>query len=168
LFSDQITIDAGFAALWSSFSLNYTPLYTSAVAAAHIGVAQGPVVPFSLLLNLLICMGVECVSESCLLHLRLQHAMYEHPVVFGDTLHSVITVEALRPTASGKRVVVDTLHSLYNQHGKRVFSVLKSSLFQGPTHDKGLTVAVPQTALPTVPARQGPSSLAQAIVRLRH
>ena len=85
--------------------------------------------PYSLLLNLTLCMSVEPFSESCRLHLGLHDAVAERPAFAGDTFSNRILVESVRNTARGDASVIRTRHVLINQRGERVFSLTKMSYF---------------------------------------
>ena len=123
-----LTIDDGWRATWQSAFHASNHLETSVEFARSLGVADR-MLPYSLLLNLTLCMSVEPFSESCRLHLGLHDAVAERPAFVGDTFSNRILVESVRNTARGDASVIRTRHVLINQRGERVFSLTKMSYF---------------------------------------
>ncbi|MBC8423575.1 hypothetical protein H8E07_05590 [bacterium] len=123
-----LTIDDGWRATWQSAFHASNQIETSAEFARSLGLADR-MLPYSLLLNLTLCMSVEPFSESCRFHLGLLDAIAERPAHVGDTFRNRILVESVRNTARGDASVIRTRHILINQRGERVFSLTKMSYF---------------------------------------
>jgi len=124
----EITIDASWITQWSSLVSMGNYIETSKLFAQEAGLKER-VLPFSAMLNLTLCMAVEPFSETCLLHLGLEDVTYERPAYPGDTFQCFIHVESLRNTSDKKRSVVRSQHVLMNQHGDRVISFKRNTLF---------------------------------------
>jgi len=123
-----LTIDDGWRATWQSAFHASNHLETSVEFARSLGFTDR-MLPYSLLLNLTLCMSVEPFSERCRLHLGLHDAVAERPAFVGDTFSNRILVESVRNTARGDASVIRTRHVLINQRGERVFSLTKMSYF---------------------------------------
>ncbi|MDP6669089.1 MAG: aldolase/citrate lyase family protein [Candidatus Krumholzibacteria bacterium] len=124
----ELTIDEGWRATWQTSFHASSRLETSDAYARTCGLAARPL-PFSLLLNLTLCMSVEPFSESCRLHLGLHDVQAERPAYAGDTFRNLIRVTSVRNTSRGDASVIRTVHVLLNQRGERVFSLTKLSYF---------------------------------------
>ena len=124
----EITIDASWITQWSSLVSMGNYIETSKLFAQEAGL-KDRVLPFSAMLNLTLCMAVEPFSETCLLHLGLEDVTYERPAYPEDTFQCFIHVESLRNTSDNKRSVVRSQHVLMNQHGERVISFKRNTLF---------------------------------------
>jgi acyl dehydratase len=124
----EITIDASWITQWSSLVSMGNYIETSKIFAQETGLKER-ILPFSAMLNLTLCMAVEPFSETCLLHLGLEDVTYERPAYPGDTFQCFIHVESLRNTSDHKRSVVRSQHVLMNQHGDRVISFKRNTLF---------------------------------------
>lgn len=124
----EITIDASWITQWSTLVSMGNYIETSKIFAQEAGLEER-ILPFSAMLNLTLCMAVEPFSETCLLHLGLEDVTYERPAYPGDTFQCFIHVENLRNTSDKKRSVVRSQHVLMNQHGQRVISFKRNTLF---------------------------------------
>eukprot|EP00698_Gefionella_okellyi_P016815 TRINITY_DN4843_c0_g1_i1.p1 TRINITY_DN4843_c0_g1~~TRINITY_DN4843_c0_g1_i1.p1 ORF type:complete len:487 (+),score=85.10 TRINITY_DN4843_c0_g1_i1:2126-3586(+) len=154
----QVTLDSSFITMWQALCLSYTSPYSSAEVARSLGFAN-TIAPYSLMLNLALCTAVEDVSEACLVHIALTNGVYERAVLPGDTLTVKTKIHNVRNTPSGKRVLVDTIHQVFNQRGERVFRVTKASLFDA-------TGYVAPAVLPEVESdHPPPSQLKSALLK---
>ena len=122
------TLDEGWRAKWFAHFPTSDAVMTSEPAAQALGYAERPL-PFSLLLNLCLCLSVETFSQTCRYHLGLRDAKQIAPVRMGDTVRARIRVEALRNTSSGDASVIVTTHILVNQHDQPVFALTKDSYY---------------------------------------
>ena len=122
------TMDEGWRAKWFAHFPTSDAVLTSEPAAQALGFEERPL-PFSLLLNLCLCLSVEPFSQTCRFHLGLRDARHIAPVRMGDTVRARIRVEALRNTSSGDAAVIVTTHILQNQHGEVVFALTKDSYY---------------------------------------
>ncbi len=122
------TLDEGWRAKWFAHFPTSDAVLTSAPAAEALGFDERPL-PFSLLLNLCLCLSVEPFSQTCRYHLGLRDARQIAPVRMGDTVRARIRVEALRNTSAGDAAVIVTTHILVNQHGEAVFALTKDSYY---------------------------------------
>ena len=122
------TLDQGWRAKWFAHFPTSDAVLTSEPAAQALGFEERPL-PFSLLLNLCLCLSVEPFSQTCRFHLGLRDARHIAPVRMGDTVRARIRVEALRNTSSGDAAVIVTTHILQNQHGEVVFALTKDSYY---------------------------------------
>ena len=122
------TLDEGWRAKWFAHFPTSDAVLTSEPAAQALGFDERPL-PFSLLLNLCLCLSVEPFSQTCRFHLGLRDARHIAPVRMGDTVRARIRVEALRNTSSGDAAVIVTTHILQNQHGEVVFALTKDSYY---------------------------------------
>ena len=121
-------MDEGWRAKWFAHFPTSDAVLTSEPAAQALGFEERPL-PFSLLLNLCLCLSVEPFSQTCRFHLGLRDARHIAPVRMGDTVRARIRVEALRNTSSGDAAVIVTTHILQNQHGEVVFALTKDSYY---------------------------------------
>ena len=122
------TLDEGWRAKWFAHFPTSDAVLTSEPAAQALGFDERPL-PFSLLLNLCLCLSVEPFSQTCRFHLGLRDARQIAPVRMGDTVRARIRVEALRNTSAGDAAVIVTTHILDNQHGEVVFALTKDSYY---------------------------------------
>jgi citrate lyase beta subunit/acyl dehydratase len=122
------TLDEGWRAKWFAHFPTSDAVLTSEPAAQAFGFDERPL-PFSLLLNLCLCLSVEPFSQTCRFHLGLRDARQIAPVRMGDTVRARIRVEALRNTSAGDAAVIVTTHILENQHGEVVFALTKDSYY---------------------------------------
>ena len=122
------TIDESHRTKWAAHFPVNDAVFTSTPAAEAAGFAARPL-PFSLLLNLCLCLSVEPFSQSCRYHLGLRDARQIAPVGVGDTVRARIRVESLRNTSAGDAAVIVTTHILVNQHDEPVFVLTKDSYY---------------------------------------
>jgi acyl dehydratase len=122
------TLDEGWRAKWFAHFPTSDVVLTSQPAAEAFGFDERPL-PFSLLLNLCLCLSVEPFSQTCRYHLGLRDARQIAPVRLGDTVRARIRVEALRNTSGGDAAVIVTTHILVNQRGEAVFALTKDSYY---------------------------------------
>jgi citrate lyase subunit beta / citryl-CoA lyase len=126
--SADVTIDDGMRAMWVSSALEMNRLFTSVEFARAIGLRSRPV-PYAMLMSLCLGLAVEAFSEESLMHVGLQHGVYERAVYIGDTVRSECHVLGMENTPSGTKCIVRTAHVLRNQFGERVFTVIKLTMF---------------------------------------
>ncbi|MEM7104861.1 MAG: aldolase/citrate lyase family protein [Bacteroidota bacterium] len=124
----EITIDESWIMSWHSLIPSFNPIETSSVYCKSLGL-DDRLLPYQALVNLALCMIVECYSESCLYHLGIQDVEYERPAHPGDTLKSVMIVDDIKNTSSGKYSVVKSRVLLLNQFNNTIMSMHRSSLF---------------------------------------
>lgn len=124
----QVSIDESWTTLWHGLVPSASYIETSKDFCEKLGF-RGRIVPFLSLVNLNLCLGLECFSESCLLYLGIRDVIYEKPVVPGDTLKSVIVIEKVKNISNGTGTIVYSRHVLLNQHDDRVFSFEQISMF---------------------------------------
>ena len=122
------TMDEGWRAKWFAHFPTSDAVLTSEPAAQAVGFDERPL-PFSLLLNLCLCLSVEPFSQTCRFHLGLRDARQIAAVRMGDTVRARIRVEALRNTSTGDAAVIVTTHILENQRGEVVFALTKDSYY---------------------------------------
>ena len=122
------TIDDAFRTKWFSHFPTSDAALTSEPAARALGFEERPL-PFSLLLNLCLCLSVEPFSQTCRYHLGLRDARQVAPVRIGDTVRVQVRVESLRNTSAGTAAVIVTTHLLVNQHNEPVFVLTKDSFY---------------------------------------
>lgn len=122
------TLDEGWRAKWFAHFPTSDAVLTSLPAAEAFGYDERPL-PYSLLLNLCLCLSVEPFSQTCRYHLGLRDARQIAPVRMGDTVRARIRVEHLRNTSGGDAAVIVTTHILENQHGQPVFVLTKDSYY---------------------------------------
>ena len=122
------TLDEGFRTKWFSHFPTSDVVLTSEPAARALGFDERPL-PFSLLLNLCLCLSVDAFSRTCRYHLGLRDARQVAPVRLGDTVRAVIRVESMRNTSSGDAAVIVSTHMLVNQHDQPVFVLTKDSYY---------------------------------------
>ena len=122
------TLDEGFRTRWFSHFPTSDAVLTSEPAARSLGFDQRPL-PFSLLLNLCLCLSVDAFSRTCRYHLGLRDARQLGPVHMGDTVRAVIRVESMRNTSSGDAAVIVSTHMLVNQNDQPVFVLTKDSYY---------------------------------------
>ena len=156
------TLDESWRMKWFAHFPTSDAVLTSEPAARALGLEERPL-PFSLLLNLCLCLSVEPFSQTCRYHLGLRDARQVAPVRMGDTVRVRIRVEALRNTSAGDAAVIVTTHLLVNQHDQPVFVLTKDSYYaaipglegrpeigrSGPAHaafDAALTLGAYETA----------------------
>lgn len=122
------TLDDAFRTKWFSHFPTSDAVLTSEPAARALGFDERPL-PFSLLLNLCLCLSVEPFSQTCRYHLGLRDARQVAPVRIGDTVRVQVRVESLRNTSAGHAAVIETTHLLVNQRDEPVFVLTKDSYY---------------------------------------
>ena len=122
------TMDESWRMKWFAHFPTSDAVLTSEPAAQALGFDERPL-PFSLLLNLCLCLSVEPFSQTCRYHLGLRDARQVAPVRMGDTVRARIRVEGLRNTSSGDAAVIVTTHILVNQREEPVFVLTKDSYY---------------------------------------
>ena len=126
--ANVFTLDDGFRTKWFSHFPTSDAVLTSKPAARAMGHEDRPL-PFSLLLNLCLCLSVDAFSRTCRYHLGLRDARQVAPVRQGDTVRAMIRVESMRNTSSGDAAVIVSTHMLVNQDGRPVFVLTKDSYY---------------------------------------
>ncbi|MCB0762705.1 MAG: Sua5/YciO/YrdC/YwlC family protein [Flavobacteriales bacterium] len=124
----EITLDDSWIAAWHSLVPTLNPLETSKIFARQLGL-EDQLIPYHLLINLALCMLVECYSESCKYHLSVEDVVYNKAVYAGDTLRTIMRVEAIVPTSNGLSTVVKTKVVMINQREEVVMTMRRNSLF---------------------------------------
>lgn len=122
------TLDESWRMKWFAHFPTSDAVLTSEPAARALGFDERPL-PFSLLLNLCLCLSVEPFSQTCRYHLGLRDARQVAPVRMGDTVRVRIRVEGLWNTSKGDAAVIVTTHLLVNQHDEPVFVLTKDSYY---------------------------------------
>ncbi|MAW78570.1 MAG: hypothetical protein CMJ95_14475 [Planctomycetes bacterium] len=124
----EVTIDASWRTSWQSAFPASSRIATSKEYATGCGLDE-IAIPVSMLLNMTLCFSVEPFSQSCRYHLGLENARQEAVVREGDTFRSFTRLDQMGNTSRGDASVIHTTHILVNQHGERVFSLLKRSYY---------------------------------------
>ena len=124
----ELTLDESLITAWHSIVPGLNPLETSVTFAKKMGLA-GRQMPYHRLINLGLCMLVECYSESCIFHLGVSDAHHLAPVYSGDTVNVCMQIKDIRNSSSGDYSVFDTVVIMTNQHGERVLWMNRRSLF---------------------------------------
>ncbi|MCS5636530.1 MAG: aldolase/citrate lyase family protein [Myxococcota bacterium] len=124
----EITVDAGWRALWQSSFPSASRIHSSTEYARAWGL-DDTALPFGMLLNLTLCLAVEPFSESCRLHLGLENARQEACATIGDTFRGYVRIDRMTNTSRGDASVIRTTHILVNQRGERVFRLSKDSYY---------------------------------------
>ena len=126
--ANVFTLDDGFRTKWFAHFPTSDAVLTSKPAARAMGHDDRPL-PFSLLLNLCLCLSVDAFSRTCRYHLGLRDARQVAPIRQGDTVRAMIRVESMRNTSSGDAAVIVSTHMLVNQEGRPVFVLTKDSYY---------------------------------------
>ncbi len=114
------TLTEGEAALFSTWTMNYNPLYFNKVYARSLGHPAPPVNPL-LAMNVVFGLSVEDLSEQALAHLGYWAMKFEEPIYPGDTLFSESEVLDKRPSESkNDRGIVHVRTRGLNQDGRVV------------------------------------------------
>jgi citrate lyase subunit beta/citryl-CoA lyase len=124
----EITVDDSWTASWHALVPTLNPLETSKPYARQLGLEK-QLMPYHLLINLALCMLVECYSESCIYHLSVEDVIYDKAVYSGDTLRTILIIDHVRETSKGLSSVVETRVVMINQHDERVLTMKRKSLF---------------------------------------
>lgn len=124
----EITLDDSWIASWHALVPTLNPLETSKPYARQLGLEE-QLMPYHLLINLALCMLVECYSESCIYHLSVEDVIYDKAVYAGDTLRTMLVIDHVRETSKGLTSVVETRIVMINQHDERVLTMKRKSLF---------------------------------------
>ncbi len=124
----EITLDESWTSSWHSLVPTLNPLETSKPYARQLGLEE-QLVPYHLLINLALCMLVECYSESCIYHLSVEDVIYDKAVYAGDTLRTILIIDDVRETSKGLSSVVETRVVMVNQRDERVLAMKRKSLF---------------------------------------
>jgi 3-hydroxybutyryl-CoA dehydratase len=136
---------------FAGLSGDFNPLHTdhSATEANPFGrpVAHG-------LLGLAIATGLmsQAPRVDTLAFLTILEWTFHLPIFFGDTIHALSTIEAVRPHASGRRGVVTWHRRIINQNGQCVQEGRTQTLVRGrsrkpfkksnPIDDQNATLSV--------------------------
>ncbi len=124
----DVTVDAAWLMNWQSLVQTSNPIETSTHFCEQLGLA-GRLIPYQLAVNLALCLLVESFSESSLFHLGVSNVVYEQPAYVGDTLRSLMCIDEIVPSSSKQYSILKTRVLLLNQHGVRVMSMQRNSLF---------------------------------------
>jgi len=123
----EMTVDAGWRDQWQSQFYQQDRLYTSQSFAKTVGFEQTPM-PNCLVLFLALSMSHVDQTRD-VFDLRIKNAVYEKPVFPLDTLKRRFVIQDVRESSNGKNVVVDVLCKVFNQHGQRCYSLVKTMMF---------------------------------------
>lgn len=147
----ELTINEGWATFWDASFPASDRLLTSCPFARALGF-QRALLPQALLMNLALCLAVEPFSESCQLHLGLSDVRYLGPAYAGETFRLRLRVDAARNTSDGQHSLVVTTHTLMNEHGQRVLSLVKRTRFPAlPALTEGAFAAAEDSAVDDQP-----------------
>lgn len=124
----EVTIDSSWRTMWQSAFPASSRISTSKEYACGCGL-DDIAIPGSMLLNMTLCFSVEPFSQSCRYHLGLENARQEAVAREGDTFRSFTRLDRMGNTSRGDASVLHTTHILVNQHGERVFSLMKRSYY---------------------------------------
>jgi len=123
----EMTVDSGWRDQWQAQFYQQDRLYTSHSFARTVGFDQTPM-PNCLVLFLALSMSHVDQTRD-VFDLRIKHAVYEKPVFPLDTLKRRFVIQDVRESSNGKNVVVDVLCKVFNQHGQRCYSLVKTMMF---------------------------------------
>jgi len=123
----EVTVDSGWRDQWQAQFYQQDRLYTSHSFAQAFGFEQAPL-PNCLVMFLALSMSHVDQTRD-VFDLRIQHAVYEKPVYPLDTLIRRFTIHEVRESRDGKRVIVDVLCEVFNQHEERCYSLVKTMMF---------------------------------------
>lgn len=116
------------AALFSTLTLHFNPLYFNKEYAAALGHAETPVNPL-MVFNLVLGLSVEDLSEVGGAFLGVDDLAYGATVYPDDTLTARSTVTALRDSSSNLMMGIATWHTEgFNQRGERVISFMRTNM----------------------------------------
>jgi itaconyl-CoA hydratase len=114
------TITEGEASLFTTWTMNFNPLYFNRIYAQSLGHPTTPVNPL-LAMNVVFGLSVEDLSEQALAHLGYWGMKFQEPVYPGDTLFAESEVLSLRPSESkSDRGIVHVRTQGLNQEGRAV------------------------------------------------
>lgn len=116
------------AALFSTLTLHFNPLYFNREYAAALGHADTPVNPL-MVFTLVLGLSVEDLSEVGGAFLGVDDLEYGAAVYPDDTLTARSTVVALRDSSSSPLMGIATWHTEgFNQKGERVISFVRTNM----------------------------------------
>jgi itaconyl-CoA hydratase len=116
------------AALFSTLTLHFNPLYFNREYAKALGHAETPVNPL-LVFTLVLGLSVEDLSETGGAFLGVDDLEYGATVYPDDTLTARSTVTALRDSSSNPTMGIATWHTEgFNQRGERVISFMRTNM----------------------------------------
>ncbi|MEM6725999.1 MAG: aldolase/citrate lyase family protein, partial [Bacteroidota bacterium] len=124
----EISVDASWVSSWQHLVPTFNPLETSRPYSEKLGL-KDQLLPYQMLVNLGLCMAVECYSESCKYHLGVHDVIYERAAYPNDTLRSVVRIDNIKNLKSGKYSLIETRLIILNQHDERVLIMKRNSLF---------------------------------------
>lgn len=126
--SYDLTIREPLIHQWNASFFNTNRLTRNKVMAQNIGLSEA-IVPYILVMTLCGGMSIPQLSESAVVHIGFENAVYLQPVFAGDTLRSYFFIEKIRPTSNGHYSMIDSVHVLINQHDEQAFRFTKRTLF---------------------------------------
>lgn len=117
--SPRRTITQADVALFAGLSGDFNPIHVDHDAAGRGPFGQ-PVAHG--LLGLAIASGLmsQAPRLDTLAFLGILEWKFHHPILFGDTIHALSRVEALEPSANGRRGVVTWHRMIFNQDDRLV------------------------------------------------
>ncbi len=136
------------AALFSTLTLHFNPLYFNREYAIALGHPETPVNPL-MVFTLVLGLSVEDLSEVGGAFLGVDDLAYEAPVYPDDTLTARSTVTGLRESSSNAMMGIATWHTEgFNQRGERVISFVRTNMVPRarPRQDAGAENAQQETA----------------------
>lgn len=147
----EITVDSGWRDNWQSSFYQQDRIHTSLSFAQATGLNQIPI-PNTLAL-FSACSMSHVDSTRDVYDLRIKTATYEKPIYPLDTLRRIFVIQDIRESSNGKNVITDVLCKMFNQHGQRVYSLVKTMMFtksdlgDSPKLQEPLEWKVPESAL---------------------
>jgi len=124
----ETTVDESWITAWQALVQTGNPLETSKEYCTELGLRKR-LIPFHCLVNLGLCLAVECFSESSIFHLGISNVKYEKPAFVGDTIKSIMKLDKIKPSSNGKYAVFYTTMVLINQNDEVLVRMNRNSLF---------------------------------------
>ncbi|BCS93616.1 MaoC family dehydratase [Metallosphaera javensis (ex Sakai et al. 2022)] len=113
--------------LWSTLTLDYTPLYLDAVYASLTELGRIVLNP-RLVHSVVIGLATRDTSVNTLAFLGIDYENLRRPVFPGDTLCVETEVVGKRETKRPNVGVVSWIHRVYNQRGEDVYEIKRNNL----------------------------------------
>ena len=125
----QVTVTNGWKVAWESSFLSSQGFNTSLVRAKNIGFRDLPM-PFSLAVTMTVALAVSSISYHARVHLGFTSIFQNRPLVAGDTVRALFSVEKVEQTGRNKEYrVAHTTHWLLNQNNEVVVQLQKKTMF---------------------------------------
>lgn len=123
----RLTIDPSLFLIWSCFIPSICQADSNKLFWEDLGYAS-PLIPYTFMYNISISLGVFGFTEHATRHIAMEDAEYIQPTYSGDTLGLKVKILSIEEDENGD-FLIRSLHQLYNQKGKKVFQLKKTSLF---------------------------------------